>query len=164
VDDAGAAQEGLPLRRRVPLSTPAGDISFMRVAASVPPRSPSMLSSIGRHFASSQKQPATADLADMIRSIADTIDWDTQGPPLAQGDTAKLPARTAADLANLIKVTGLLRLARSYGADPLHLAILLMAWCASQSGDRAATRVFKVLEKEIGPRSIAGITASFGLD
>jgi hypothetical protein len=164
VDHAGATQEGLPLRRRVPLAEPASDISFMRVAASASPRPQSMLSSITRHFASSQIQPVTADLADKIRSLADAIDWDTQGPLIAQGDTAKLPAKIASDIAKLTRVTGLLRLARSYGADPLHLAILLIAWCASQSGDRAATRVFKVLEKEIGHGNIASITASIGLD
>jgi len=163
VDDAGASQEGLPLRRRVPLSVPTGDISFMRVAASASPRSQRMMFSLAEP-SEQRRLPMVGNLADMIRSLADAIDWDTQGPPLARGDTAKLPARTADDIAKLINIIGFLRLARSYGADPLHLAILLMAWCGSQSGDRAATRVFKALEKEIGQGNIAGITASIGLD
>jgi hypothetical protein len=164
LDDAGAAQDGLPLRRRVPLSRHGAVMASMCIAPSGSPGSQGVLYSMAGAPAPRQNLPMTANLAGMIRALADAIDWDTQGPLLARGDPAKLPPKTAGDIAGLTKVPGFLRLARSYGVDPLRLAIALVAWCASQSGDRGATRVFKVLEKEVGLESVAGIATSLGLD
>jgi hypothetical protein len=164
VDNAGAVQEGLPLRRRVPLSRPGTVLASMSMAPSLSSRSRGVMFSVGDQFAPSPNLPIPANLADMIRALADAIDWDTQGPLLARGDTSKLPKKSAGDVAKLTQDSGFVRLARSHGADPLHLAIALMAWCASQSGDRAATRVFKALEKENGLGNIGGIATSLGLD
>lgn len=172
VDEAASVQDGIPLRRRVPLAPVLASFGFagsQNISACVAPPSPlrrmflrtSDNSSLqnGRYpsadtFAVNEEPDNTFRAS--IDALAYLIDWDEFGILLAQCQIDQLDDETAAELRRLAGSPAIKALADEKGIDAVRIVIILIASRAMRVS-RSAFRVLRHLRANLAPDLIESI-------
>jgi hypothetical protein len=161
VDEAGATQEDLPTRRRVPLediscclsASPQPDVPvFLRKSSSFArietfscelAKSIGSESSVGR--VRSQVTELTLTAMDRIEELAVLINWDEFANDLSKGVLDRLDEATAARTIELAGLSRIQTFANEVGAQPTEIVIILLARSAARNNIRSAMRVAKAV-------------------
>ncbi|MGE0716791.1 MAG: VIT domain-containing protein [Alphaproteobacteria bacterium] len=175
VDEAGAAQPGLPATRKIALPTPASAMMapqpvacampsalMHRTAGAMPgaaARKSGVMPALGRLFRRGEgprhaPPRPTGPLADAT-ALARAIDWDAAPGALSRGDLTGLDAATAAEVRALASLPDVTALAERLGLDPVVLAVAMLASAAAGHSRSAARLAHRVLGRRPDGRVLA---------
>lgn len=177
VDEAAATQDNIPVRRRVPLAhSDAFALSSSRqvfacIAQSSAPSSSSSrvymrtsdrLSHPRRMYRSMKTILGFAEenaFRTGIDVLAELIDWDGLGDALSKCDIRPLDEETFTEITRLSDSTEVKQSAQDIGIEPIQIVILLLAFRATEQGNRSASRVLRVARKGLSGEDFDRILA-----
>jgi hypothetical protein len=182
IDELGAAQEGLPGQRKIPLMQPAVaamPFGMPRAATCPAPMAASAAPPLQRSRKSGSGPGAMAKAAGQLIGVftefAGTrlrggaagpigpirVDWSKDPDGLRRGDPSSLPSDIAAMLAAAAAHPEIRALADGLGVPPLAVAIALLA-SREADGDRNAARIFRSVLGSIPQGTIERLRQTVG--